>query len=61
MRKEIARNFWRKYIRLVCNGAANIYVDNPAHRFTVDVKAGEYDEIADDEYDLMTADQRATS
>lgn len=57
MRKEIARNFWRKYIRLVCNGAANIYVDNPAHRFTVDVKAGEYDEIADDEYDLMTADQ----
>ena len=56
MRKETARNFWRRYLQLVCNGSASLQVDNPANRFIVGVKAGEYDEFPDEEYNELMED-----
>ena len=56
MKKETARNFWRRYLGLVCNGASSQYVENPSLSFVVEAKAGEYDEISDKEYDVMLKD-----
>ncbi len=56
MRKETARYFWRRYLRLVCDGSASLQVDNPANHFVVGVKAGEYDEFPDEEYNELMED-----
>lgn len=53
MRKESAYKFWRRYLKLVCNGEASLYVENPVCGFMVRFKAGEYDNIPDAEYDEL--------
>lgn len=53
MKKEVARTFWRRYLGLVCNGSASSCVENPAIRFTIKAKSGEYDNVSDEKYDEL--------
>lgn len=61
MRKESARNFWRRYLGLVCNGALSQYVENPSLSFVVEAKAGEYDDVSDEEYEALLKDCKQLS
>lgn len=54
MLKEKAFDFWKTYIGLLANDAADVPMTNPAIKFTADAKAGKYDTIDDEEYyDLL--------
>lgn len=52
MRKETAKNFWRRAIRMLTYDQGRVVVPNPAVTFTLDVKAGEFDEIDDENFEL---------
>ena len=56
MKKEAARNFWRRHLNLVCNGFSSICVDNPVCGFTVSARAGEYDAMSDEEYGKLVSE-----
>ena len=55
MTKDYARDFWQRYLRLVCGGDASMSVENPASDFTVRARAGEYDHLSDEEYGKLLA------
>ena len=47
---EKAFDFWKTYIGLMTKGGVDVPMTNPAVTFTADAKAGEYDDISDEEY-----------
>ena len=53
MLKEKAFDFWKTYIGLLANDAADVPMTNPAVKFVADAKAGKYDEVSDAEYDKL--------
>ena len=50
MLREKAFDFWKTYIGLMTKGGVDVPMTNPAVTFTADAKAGEYDDISDEEY-----------
>lgn len=50
MLREKALDFWKTYIGLMTKGGVDVPMTNPAVTFTADAKAGEYDDISDEEY-----------
>ena len=50
MLREKAFDFWKTYIGLMTKGGVDVSMTNPAVTFTADAKAGEYDDISDEEY-----------
>ncbi len=50
MLREKAFDFWKTYIGLMTKGGVDVTMTNPAVTFTADAKAGEYDDISDEEY-----------
>lgn len=50
MLREKAFDFWKTYIGLMTKGGVDVPMTNPAVTFTADAKAGEYDELSDEEY-----------
>ena len=50
MLREKAFDFWKTYIGLMTKGGVDVSMTNPAVPFTADAKAGEYDDICDEEY-----------
>ena len=50
MLREKALDFWKTYIGLMTKGGVDVPMTNPAVTFTADAKAGEYDELSDEEY-----------
>ena len=50
MLREKAFDFWKTYIGLMTKGGVDVTMTNPAVTFTTDAKAGEYDDISDEEY-----------
>lgn len=62
MLKEKAFDFWKTYIGLLANDAADVPLTNPAVKFTADAKAGKYDTIDDEEYyDLLNYTEELAS
>ena len=50
MLREKVFDFWKTYIGLMTKGGVDVSMTNPAVTFTADAKAGEYDDISDEEY-----------
>ena len=50
MLREKAFDFWKTYIGLKTKCGVDVTMTNPAVTFTADAKAGEYDDISDEEY-----------
>lgn len=50
MLREKALDFWKTYIGLMTKGGVDVPMTNPAVTFIADAKAGEYDDISDEEY-----------
>ena len=50
MLREKALDFWKTYIGLMTKGGVDVPMTNPAVTLTADAKAGEYDDISDEEY-----------
>lgn len=60
MQKEIACNFWRRFLALA-NRGEDVSVVNPARDFTVSVRAGEYDHMPTEQYDTVLSDYEQLS
>lgn len=56
MRREYARGFWKRYLGLICNDGGSLQVENPAIDFTVRMKAGEFNALSDEEFNLSLQD-----
>lgn len=60
MRKEYALDFWRTYLPYVLSGSDDT-VTNPAIEFTRQAKAGDFDSLSDEEYDIRLQDVEEAS
>lgn len=53
MKKGTAYDFWKSYIGLYTKNGASVKMENPAVDFTRRAKAGDFDEVSDEEYYKM--------
>lgn len=53
MTKQDALDFWENFLAMSCGADADTPVDNPVVAFTKGAKAGEYDDISEDEYKAL--------
>ena len=60
MRKEYALDFWRTYLPYALSGSDDT-VTNPAIEFTRQAKAGGFDSLSDEEYDIRLQDVEEAS
>ena len=58
MRRETAFDFWKRYLHLVHNGRGTMNVENPLCEFALQVHAGEYNALSDEEYAEILKDYK---
>ena len=56
MTNRYAKKFWKKYIGMASRGRTGSQVQNPSYQFRKKVADGEYDDISDEEFELITED-----
>lgn len=53
MRRITYTNWMSKIFKEITNGRGERVIENPAVQFTLDAKAGEYDEVSDETYNFL--------